>query len=159
MGVGKEDFKSMDVLDADDEPLYSQRLKRHMERDIVQFVPFRDFKNSPLQLAKKTLEEVPNQFLSFYEKKKITPKNLQVEQSRQIQRQLSRQVSLQRERRENEPPSFFEKLKAPYIAKAVEMGMDEREIKQFIETHGIPEIDPNFEILIERERFRNPLRS
>lgn len=40
VGVGKEDFSSMETLDADEEPLYSQTLKKTMERDIVQFVPF-----------------------------------------------------------------------------------------------------------------------
>jgi hypothetical protein len=30
-----------------------------MEADIVQFVPYREFKDNPLQLAKETLEEVP----------------------------------------------------------------------------------------------------
>jgi len=30
-----------------------------MESDIVQFVPFSQFKNDPKKLAKKTLEEVP----------------------------------------------------------------------------------------------------
>jgi len=56
----------MEVLDADDQPLYSQKFKKQMERDIVQFVPFRDFKNNPVQLAKETLEEVPNQLLSYF---------------------------------------------------------------------------------------------
>lgn len=41
VGVGKEDFSSMEVLDADDRPLFSKRLQKYMERDIVQFVPFR----------------------------------------------------------------------------------------------------------------------
>jgi hypothetical protein len=49
----------MEVLDADIEPLYSQTYKKKMERDIVQFVPFRDYKNNPIQLAKETLQEVP----------------------------------------------------------------------------------------------------
>lgn len=62
------------MLDADEVPLYSDTFKKYMERDIVQFVPFRDFKSNPIQLAKKTLEEVPNQFLSYYEKMKIIPK-------------------------------------------------------------------------------------
>jgi len=35
VGVGGADFDSMDVLDADDEPLYSMRYKRHMNADIV----------------------------------------------------------------------------------------------------------------------------
>ena len=59
VGVGNDDFESMDILDADDVPLYSTKYKKNMESDIVQFVPFRDFKNNPTQLAKETLEEVP----------------------------------------------------------------------------------------------------
>jgi len=74
VGVGEADFSSMDILDADDEPLYSQKYKKYMESDIVQFVPFSEFKNDPRLLAKETLEEVPGQFLSFMEKKGIIPK-------------------------------------------------------------------------------------
>ena len=59
VGVGSADFSSMDVLDADDEPLYSQKYRKKMSADIVQFVPFRDFQNNPMMLAKETLEEVP----------------------------------------------------------------------------------------------------
>jgi len=33
--------------------------KKYMDADIVQFVPFRDFKNNPTLLAKETLDEVP----------------------------------------------------------------------------------------------------
>jgi hypothetical protein len=74
VGVGEADFSSMDVLDADDEPLYSKKYKRHMGADIVQFVPFSEFKNDPRMLAKQTLEEVPGQFLGFMEKNNIVPK-------------------------------------------------------------------------------------
>lgn len=48
VGVGKEDFKSMEILDADNEPLYSNKYKKQMESDIVQFVPFREFQNNPV---------------------------------------------------------------------------------------------------------------
>ena len=48
VGVGSDDFESMDILDADDVPLYSQKYKKHMEADIVQFVPFREFRNDPI---------------------------------------------------------------------------------------------------------------
>lgn len=41
VGVGSANFKKMDVLDADDDPLYSKTHKKYMERDIVQFVPYR----------------------------------------------------------------------------------------------------------------------
>lgn len=35
VGVGEADFESMDVLDADEEPLYSRKYKKYMSRDIV----------------------------------------------------------------------------------------------------------------------------
>ena len=59
VGVGSDDFESMDILDADDTPLYSQRYRKHMAADIVQFVPFMEFRHNPMALAKETLEEVP----------------------------------------------------------------------------------------------------
>eukprot|EP00831_Metopus_contortus_P054546 TRINITY_DN45953_c0_g1_i1.p1 TRINITY_DN45953_c0_g1~~TRINITY_DN45953_c0_g1_i1.p1 ORF type:complete len:149 (+),score=18.94 TRINITY_DN45953_c0_g1_i1:212-658(+) len=44
-----------------------------MERDIVQFVPYREFKDNSLDLAKQTLEEIPGQLLSYMRKKQIPP--------------------------------------------------------------------------------------
>lgn len=35
VGVGDADFSKMDVLDADEKPLFSKRLKKYMSRDIV----------------------------------------------------------------------------------------------------------------------------
>lgn len=35
VGVGEADFASMDILDADDEPLYSNKYKKFMDSDIV----------------------------------------------------------------------------------------------------------------------------
>lgn len=85
VGVGNEDFESMDILDADDEPLYSMKYKKYMDADIVQFVPFRDFKNNPTQLAKETLDEVPRQLLDYMRKNHIAPNNATAEQKRLIQ--------------------------------------------------------------------------
>ena len=59
IGVGSDDFESMDILDADEVPLYSMKYKKNMESDIVQFVPYRDFKSNPSQLARETLDEIP----------------------------------------------------------------------------------------------------
>lgn len=44
VGVGDADFSNMDTLDADDVPLYSNAYRMYMQADIVQFVPFNDFK-------------------------------------------------------------------------------------------------------------------
>ena len=89
VGVGNDDFKNMDILDADKEPLYSQRYCKNMEADIVQFVPFRDFRNNPAELAKQTLEEVPGQLLNFFKKRNIVPMPATEEGKRRIQKKLS----------------------------------------------------------------------
>ena len=60
VGVGEADFSNMDVLDGDEEALYSTTYRKYMEADIVQFVPFNEFKNNPHLLAKETLAEVPS---------------------------------------------------------------------------------------------------
>ena len=59
VGIGPADFDQMEELDADTNPLYSRKWKKYAERDIVQFVPFRDLKNDPYRLAKEVLAEVP----------------------------------------------------------------------------------------------------
>ena len=79
----------MDELDADEQPLYSTRYHRQMSADIVQFVPFRDFKHNPAELAKQTLEEVPGQLLNFFKKKNIVPMPSTEEGRRRIQQKLS----------------------------------------------------------------------
>jgi len=45
-----------------------------MASDIVQFVPFSEFKNDPKLLAKEVLEEIPGQFLRYMERNKIVPR-------------------------------------------------------------------------------------
>ena len=63
---------NMEVLDADDVPLSYNGVK--MARDIVQFVPFREFKNKHNQaLAAATLEELPEQLISYFASKNIKP--------------------------------------------------------------------------------------
>ena len=84
VGVGEADFSSMDILDADDEPLWSKKYKKFMASDIVQFVPFSEFKHDPRQLAKQTLEEVPGQFLRFMERNNIVPKQVHDAEKRKI---------------------------------------------------------------------------
>ena len=73
MGVGDADFSAMDELDADEVPLYSTRFRKQMSADIVQFVPFRNFQNNTMMLAKKTLEEVPGQMLNYFKRRGIVP--------------------------------------------------------------------------------------
>lgn len=72
VGVGDADFDNMDVLDGDDTRLSYNGI--YAERDIVQFVPFRDFAAAhPQLLATETLAEIPDQFLSYMTKHGISP--------------------------------------------------------------------------------------
>ncbi|KAJ6242362.1 copine [Anaeramoeba flamelloides] len=72
VGVGPADFTKMEILDGDDIRL-SYRGKK-ASRDIVQFVPFREFKNQgPEVLARETLEEIPDQLLSYFKSKGVKP--------------------------------------------------------------------------------------
>ena len=73
VGVGDADFESMEVLDGDEEALYSKSYRQYMAADIVQFVPYNEFKHNPHLLAKETLMEVPSQLLNYFRKHNIVP--------------------------------------------------------------------------------------
>ena len=74
VGVGAADFTNMEVLDADVNPLKSKRTGQYCVRDLVQFVPFRDFKGAhPSRLAAAVLEEIPGQVVEHFKLKGIKP--------------------------------------------------------------------------------------
>ena len=72
IGVGNEDFKSMDALDADFVPL-RDAYGNTAVRDIVQFVPFREYHANPAMLAEAVLRELPKQIDEFYQSIGIVP--------------------------------------------------------------------------------------
>ncbi|NXX55818.1 CPNE1 protein, partial [Scopus umbretta] len=66
VGVGEADFKAMEFLDGDNGVLKSLT-GEPAARDIVQFVPFQQFKNAPREaLSQMVLAEVPKQLVSYY---------------------------------------------------------------------------------------------
>ncbi|XP_070708668.1 copine-3-like isoform X2 [Pempheris klunzingeri] len=69
IGVGGADFSAMEFLDGDDGCLRSQKGETAM-RDIVQFVPFRQFQNA---LTQSVLAELPQQVASFFTLYKLKP--------------------------------------------------------------------------------------
>ena len=89
VGVGNADFSAMDKLDGDDEALYSDTLKKYAAADIVQFVPFNEFKNNPTLLAKETLQELPVQLISYMRKRGIAPLPKSEAQRKMIEHQMS----------------------------------------------------------------------
>ena len=73
VGVGPDDFVNMKILDGDDQALTSQATGRRVQRDIVQFVSFRDLKNNGPLLAKEVLYEIPDQLTSYMKSKNAKP--------------------------------------------------------------------------------------
>jgi hypothetical protein len=73
IGIGNADFTNMNILDADDVPLYDDN-DRKASRDLVQFVPFNKYKNDPIKLAEEVLEEIPRQIVEYYQHQNISPK-------------------------------------------------------------------------------------
>lgn len=81
VGIGEADFEDMEVLDGDNNRLSSRG--RYAARDIVQFVPFREFiggkygndlTRSQAMLAKEVLAEIPDQFVSYMKAQGVRPR-------------------------------------------------------------------------------------
>ena len=66
-------FSSMQELDADEAPLYSQTYKTYQTRDIVQFVPFLKYQRDPNMLAREVLREIPGQIVKYFQGCRIQP--------------------------------------------------------------------------------------
>jgi len=73
VGVGEGPFSSMVELDGDNGFFYDSKKHVFAVRDIVQFVPFLEFENSPEALARETLAEIPSQVCSFMNSHNIVP--------------------------------------------------------------------------------------
>ncbi|KAM7396198.1 hypothetical protein PAMP_019255 [Pampus punctatissimus] len=75
IGVGNADFAAMEFLDGDASVLRSNTGEEAV-RDIVQFVPFRDFRNAPKEtLAKSVLAELPQQVTQYFKQRNLPPNN------------------------------------------------------------------------------------
>uniref|UniRef100_A0A8C8F0M3 Copine-3 n=1 Tax=Oncorhynchus tshawytscha TaxID=74940 RepID=A0A8C8F0M3_ONCTS len=73
IGVGGADFTAMEFLDGDDGRLKAPTGET-AARDIVQFVPFRQFQNAPREaLAQSVLAELPGQVVSYFSIHKLKP--------------------------------------------------------------------------------------
>eukprot|EP01120_Amphizonella_sp_Union-15-10_P003906 TRINITY_DN1435_c0_g1_i1.p1 TRINITY_DN1435_c0_g1~~TRINITY_DN1435_c0_g1_i1.p1 ORF type:complete len:384 (+),score=83.86 TRINITY_DN1435_c0_g1_i1:34-1152(+) len=93
VGVGNANFGMMEELDSDDS-LLKGKGGLTAERDIVQFVPFRNYTNQHYsRLAADTLAEIPGQFMAYMKKHGIKP--LPPPTLEQLQKMQSEQIKLQ----------------------------------------------------------------
>ena len=76
IGIGNDHFEEMKTLDGNENPLINSKGKKRL-RDLVQFIPFNDYKNSPNLLAEEVLKEIPRQIIEYYTINHITPNHLQ----------------------------------------------------------------------------------
>lgn len=65
IGIGNEDFTSMIQLDGDNTPLIDKSGNK-IERDIVQFVKYNDYKHDPMELSEQVLMEIPQQIEQYF---------------------------------------------------------------------------------------------
>jgi hypothetical protein len=64
IGVGNADFSGMRFLDD---------LRKSGKRDIVQFVPFNQHCQDPIDLSSTTLQEIPEQLVGFFQSRRVAP--------------------------------------------------------------------------------------
>jgi len=121
----------MDVLDGDDEPLYSKKYKKYRERDIVQFVPYRDFKNG-VKLTEKVLEEVPKQLTDYFKAKNIKPNPRVHENEEELKADQERKAQ-----EESEHVDFYKVRKEEMVKRFRED--KQKHVANLLDTKGIPE--------------------
>ena len=72
IGLGNANFNSMNILDADENPLIDSKGVK-AARDLVQFVPFSKYESNPEKLASEVLAEIPRQLMDYYEQNNLDP--------------------------------------------------------------------------------------
>lgn len=72
VGIGDGDFDIMERID-DDEMRMTSSTGVKTERDLVQFVPFRNFLNNGVELAKEVLAELPRQVVEYHALCRLAP--------------------------------------------------------------------------------------
>jgi hypothetical protein len=100
VGVGSADFANMEILDGDEGLANSNGQKA--ERDLVQFVPFRNFHGNQQELAKHVLEEIPDQLVEYMISAGIKPKPPQQVDINTIFQSTDSLIDLQEEYKQNQ---------------------------------------------------------
>eukprot|EP00826_Nyctotherus_ovalis_P003629 TRINITY_DN10746_c0_g1_i3.p2 TRINITY_DN10746_c0_g1~~TRINITY_DN10746_c0_g1_i3.p2 ORF type:complete len:117 (-),score=27.56 TRINITY_DN10746_c0_g1_i3:115-465(-) len=108
-----------------------------MQRDIVQFVAFNDYKDDHFKLAEKTLEEIPKQIVSYMTFNNIRPKR--------------------EEEKKEKGLNFFEAQRKKFSESLLEMGFTEEKINEILDK-GLPEYNTSlFKIHAFNPYFSNKL--
>lgn len=123
----------MDALDGDDEPLYSKRYQKYRERDIVQFVPYRDFKDG-VQLTQEVLAEVPRQLTDYFKSKNIRPNP-----RRHLNQQELKADQEKKAQEESQNVDFYQLEKEKMANLSSTIGVKKQVALDILNDKGIPE--------------------
>ena len=139
VGIGDADFDQMETLDGDVNPLYSKITRSYCQRDIVQFVPFRELKRDPVRLAKQVLAEVPKQLTDYFQARGIqpNPKKMDEKQGLRIQGLMQNQMAQMMK----VPDNFFMMSKINMVNFLAQQGYDPGLVGNYIDEHGFPNVD------------------
>ena len=128
-----------------------------MSRDIVQFVPFREFNHDKFILAKETLQEIPGQVTDFFLSRNIYPMPAKEEQRKKIAAQLSLKSDANNQQQVLDMHQGIQKEKL--IGTAQQMGLDTFQCQDIIEEKGLWENNVDLLLdLIQRPNVENPLK-
>ena len=89
IGLGEGSFEHLKTLDADHIALYSKTLHRSMSRDIVQFVPFKEFSHDLDLFSEQVFEEIPRQLVEYFNMKSIVPNEKKIKNHEDLKRRNS----------------------------------------------------------------------
>ncbi|CAG9335279.1 unnamed protein product [Blepharisma stoltei] len=73
VGIGSDYFENVEVLGADDKQPLIDSDGRQEERDIVEFIHYREVDHSPTALCQAILSKLPNEIVAFFHKRGIFP--------------------------------------------------------------------------------------
>jgi len=146
VGVGDNEFADMDRLDADEVPLQSSFTGEVMARDIVQFVPFAEYKDKSYhELAMATLDEIPREVVNYFSSRGIQPKPPKddqqiMEELREKRRKTEAKVAAGLpvdEEEEFEVPQWLQAKADDMLQGAVSQGVP-RDLVEFAIKNGLP---------------------
>ena len=120
IGVGSADFTKMEQLDGDTNPIFSHKHDKYATRDIVQFVPFNQYKDDYNGLVKEVLHELPKQMTDYFQGKNVTP-NLK-----------GHHVKPQMIQGGNGVDIFYTAKKEELVKKLTSFGYNENNVRKFL---------------------------
>lgn len=156
VGVGDADFSLMEFFDADEEPLFSKQLLRSPSRDIVQFVPFAQFRGNPTELAREVLCEVPTQLLEFMKSRGIKPNPCPLHKQGEVpvSKQFTRNESIGSPKDVHTASMLLTESKHRFVGDVVRLGFD-RDIVSDVIMEGVMAMDMQLAIELTYQRIRN----